>query len=180
MSDQWLLYHEACKCLTAEKRGNAELLHAQAVAYVWGFQDAGGEDHDTARSSLFGNAYGLVAARFEAEEIHFRPPITDAWRSWQEYDEIRAWLFGQTQRLDGPFLPVRNERPVPDTMGADALNQRMKDELAERRAAAPEVDWTGVDEWIERSYSLIRPGGVVSLVLPDGKPFTGRKESNGG
>jgi hypothetical protein len=48
-------------------------------------------------------------------------------------------------------------------------------ELAKRKAAAPDAQWDGVDEWLTRSYSLIRPGGVLSMVLPDGKPFAVRK-----
>lgn len=54
------------------------------------------------------------------------------------------------------------------------------DELHQRRDATPDRNWTGIEEWVTRSFSLLRPGGVLSLVLPDGKPFTARKEANGG
>lgn len=48
-------------------------------------------------------------------------------------------------------------------------------ELRARREATPEADWDGVEEWIERSLALTKPGGVVATVLPDGKPFVVRK-----
>jgi len=56
------------------------------------------------------------------------------------------------------------------------MNQEKIEELAERRAAAPHAEWSGVEEWIEQSLLLARPGGVVSIVLPDGRPFVVRKE----
>lgn len=52
-------------------------------------------------------------------------------------------------------------------------------ELARRRAANPENDWSDVAVWIERSLALTKPGGVLSIILPDGKPFTVRKPSEG-
>lgn len=51
----------------------------------------------------------------------------------------------------------------------------MREELDARRAAFPGADWDAVEAWIERTYELTRPGGVVSMMLPDGKPFTARK-----
>lgn len=77
-----------------------ERLCSQAVSYVWGFQDAGGDVKDTERSTEFGYAYGVVAAKYEryVAGIGSRPPIQDAWRSWQAYGEIRDW---NGARLDG-------------------------------------------------------------------------------
>jgi hypothetical protein len=57
------------------------------------------------------------------------------------------------------------------------MNQEKIDELAARKAAAPDVDWAGVEEWIDQSMSLIKSGGVMCIVLADGKPFTARKEA---
>jgi len=47
-------------------------------------------------------------------------------------------------------------------------------ELRARREAhtegTPEM-WDAAEVWITRSLALARPGGVVSVVLPDQKPF---------
>jgi hypothetical protein len=77
-----------------------ERLQGQATAYVWGFQDAGG-DKDTGVSIEFGYAFGVVAAKYEwpSGGIGSRPNIQDAWQSWREHGEIRDWFTGR--RLDG-------------------------------------------------------------------------------
>lgn len=66
-------------------------LQAQAIAYVWGWQDAGGDVKDTERSSAFGWAYGTVAALYESGSIGSRPPIQDAWQSFRQHGEIRDY-----------------------------------------------------------------------------------------
>jgi hypothetical protein len=48
-------------------------------------------------------------------------------------------------------------------------------ELRERRAATPDADWGNAEEWVSRALELIKPGSVLSVVLPDGKPFTARR-----
>jgi hypothetical protein len=63
-------------------RHDVEVLTARATGYVWGWQDAGGEPHDTGRGTRFGIAYGLHAARFATEQISCRRNIRDAWQSW--------------------------------------------------------------------------------------------------
>lgn len=103
--DTYYQLHERLGAGTARDR--AVELHAQAISYVWGYQDAGGEVKDTQRSTEFGWAYGVVALRYELSQLGMRPPIQDAWRSWQEHGEIRSWAYGGTQRLDGPSAPVR-------------------------------------------------------------------------
>lgn len=55
------------------------------------------------------------------------------------------------------------------------MTPEIKAELAQRRADAPGLPWDGVEDWVERAYLLIRPGGVLAISLPDGKPFTARK-----
>lgn len=99
MSDTWMRHH---KLVTDERLRSwqavtIERLTDQAIGYVWGFQDAGGEVKDTQRSTEFGRRYGIVAARFELAQIGSRPPIQDAWRSWQEHGEIRDY---SGRRLD--------------------------------------------------------------------------------
>lgn len=59
----------------------------------------------------------------------------------------------------------------PDTF----LPVKILVELTEREAASPDVDWTGVVAYVARSYQLARPGGVIALVLPDGKPFIAKR-----
>lgn len=56
------------------------------------------------------------------------------------------------------------------------MNPEKRRELDERKAACPDEDWSQAEQWIERSLELSRPGGIVSLVLPDGLPFVARKE----
>jgi hypothetical protein len=103
MSDVYNTFYALIERLKTDGRPAAvERVHelmAQATSYVWGFQDAGGEVKDTERSSSFGFAYGIVAARFELNSNFMRPPIQDAWRSWQKTGDIRDW---DGKQLDGP------------------------------------------------------------------------------
>lgn len=92
-------YRDALENVPAHARPTVDMLCSQAVAYVWGWQDAGGEVRNTERSTEFGYAYGTVVARYEARWISSYPPIQDAWRSWQEHGEIRDYTTGKT--LDG-------------------------------------------------------------------------------
>lgn len=89
----YVRYNDAFARVPERERGTVDRLCSQAVAYVWGFQDAGGEVKDTNRSTEFGYAYGIVAAKFAwmRNGLGSRPPIQDAWKSWQNYGEIRAW-----------------------------------------------------------------------------------------
>lgn len=89
--DVYTTFHSLADELTGFKAAEVNRLMDQAISYVWGFQDAGGEVKDTQRSTEFGWAYGVVAARFVREESGSRPPIQDAWRSWQEHGEIRDY-----------------------------------------------------------------------------------------
>lgn len=52
------------------------------------------------------------------------------------------------------------------------LSQDKQDELRRRREAAPHLPWDGVESYIDFAATLVRPGGVLSVVLPDGQPFT--------
>lgn len=100
VSSAYARYHEALKLVPERSRPTVDRLCSQAVSYVWGFQDAGGEVKDTERSTEFGYAYGVVAAKYETQGngVGSRPPIQDAWASWQVHGEIRDW---NSNRLDG-------------------------------------------------------------------------------
>jgi hypothetical protein len=93
-------YQDAIGRILPGARPEIESLTDKAIAYVWGYQDAGGEVRDTQRSTEFGWAYGTVAAKAEwlTGGLGMRPPIQDAWKSWQEHGEIRDW---QGRRIDG-------------------------------------------------------------------------------
>lgn len=46
--------------------------------------------------------------------------------------------------------------------------------IRERRTADPgstPAQWDAAEQWLARSLSLVRPGAVVSLIMPDGQPF---------
>jgi hypothetical protein len=55
------------------------------------------------------------------------------------------------------------------------MNLQMIAELAKRRAAAPAGDWDAAEDWVALNYTLIPVGAQLSLMLPDGKPFTAQK-----
>lgn len=84
------------------KLEKVELLQGQAISYVWGWQDAGGDVKDSGRASAFGYAYGTVCALYELNAIGSRPPIQDAWTSFQQFGEIRDW----TGRVLDTVTPV--------------------------------------------------------------------------
>jgi hypothetical protein len=57
------------------------------------------------------------------------------------------------------------------------LPEDIKTKLRERREADTGGDpeaWEAVEPWMARSLALVKPGGVVSVVLPDGMPFAAR------
>lgn len=85
------------------KVATIETLYSQAIAYVWGWQDAGGDVRDSERATAFGYAYGTVAALYEGSAIGSRPPIQDAWQSFREFGEIRDY---NGRALDRVTVPV--------------------------------------------------------------------------
>lgn len=111
-------YRTALADVPEVSRATVERLCSQAVSYVWGFQDAGGEVKDTERSTEFGYAYGIVAAKYEwmRNGLGSRPPIQDAWRSWQQFGEIRAW---DGARLDGPLEVFPEDADADKTFTED-------------------------------------------------------------
>lgn len=91
MTSTWDAFQKAREEVPESRMRTVIVLEAQALAYVWGFQDAGGEVRDTARSTEFAWAYGTIAARYESGKDGMRPPIQDAWKSWNEFGEIIDW-----------------------------------------------------------------------------------------
>jgi hypothetical protein len=50
--------------------------------------------------------------------------------------------------------------------------------LRDRRGAhlgGSQAQWDDAETWVARSLALTRPGGIVSMVLPDGRPFNVRR-----
>lgn len=64
-------------------RGEVERLRSQAGAYVWGWQDAGGDEKDSAVSWEFGTAYGWHAYDFATHRQCFRMPFQTAFKQWR-------------------------------------------------------------------------------------------------
>lgn len=65
-----------------------ELLQAQAISYVWGWQDARGDEKDSEKAWEFGQAYRLHALLFAEEKQGYRNNIPDAWKKWSESGAI--------------------------------------------------------------------------------------------
>lgn len=61
---------------------NAHEAHIIANAYVWGFQDAGGDTTHSA-AYYFARAYSTLADEYANERAGSRPPVQDAWKAWQ-------------------------------------------------------------------------------------------------
>lgn len=87
----WTAFENARADVPESRMRTVTVLEAQALAYVWGFQDAGGEVKDSSRATEFAWAYGIIAAHYESGKASSRPPIQDAWRSWNEFGEIIDW-----------------------------------------------------------------------------------------
>jgi hypothetical protein len=85
-------FETALEAVPERSRATVRELRAQAVSYVWGWQDASTDaEHETDVSIAFGYAYGIVAARFAAGAHWSRPPIHDAWASWRKFGDIRDY-----------------------------------------------------------------------------------------
>ena len=63
-------------------------LQAQAMGYVWGWQDAN-KERDSQVSWNFSYAYGVYAAEFAFGITYKKMPIQDAFQSWLKTGEIR-------------------------------------------------------------------------------------------
>jgi hypothetical protein len=82
--------------LPAYQRRDVDQLHGQAIAYVWGWQDAGGAPKDTQVSTEFGYAYGIHAARFAVGVVSFRPSIQDAYQRWIQTGNVERERYPNT------------------------------------------------------------------------------------
>jgi hypothetical protein len=82
--------YEECKA-KIRPDSHARLLQAQAMAYVWGFQDGADKGaKDTGYSIDFGRAYGVYAAEYAAGERHCLHNIADAFTAWNTTGDVAA------------------------------------------------------------------------------------------
>lgn len=75
----------------AHLHSTVEEYRNQARAYVWGRQDAGEGEHDTAVSLLFSYVYAHHAARYLIG-AGFRHNLKDAFTIWQRGEDINGRL----------------------------------------------------------------------------------------
>lgn len=68
--------------LPAFVQSEALSLSGQALAYVWGWQDAGGAPHDPNCAPRFADAYGVHVARYAKGLVSFRVSLQAAWTQW--------------------------------------------------------------------------------------------------
>jgi hypothetical protein len=66
-------------------------LVGQALAYVWGWQDAKNDAKDSGQASEFAYAYGVARARVDLGQASSCPAIHEAWKSWMAHREIRDY-----------------------------------------------------------------------------------------
>jgi hypothetical protein len=70
--------------LAEEKRKGIETAYAQAMAYVWGRQDAGESTKDTAYSLAFAAAFATRKHAYLTEQVWTMPNLHDAFVEWRE------------------------------------------------------------------------------------------------
>lgn len=61
----------------------ADGLIMQAMGYVWGWQDAGGDPKDSQHAWDFAYWYGVKVVEYMAEQRHSRGPVQDEWQRWR-------------------------------------------------------------------------------------------------
>jgi hypothetical protein len=88
MSDFERVY-EILPTLPEGKKNVVHMAIAQAMGYVWGWQDGGASPKDSDVAWNFAYAYGVHEAEFQAEKRSSRYPIRDAFTSWLAHGEIR-------------------------------------------------------------------------------------------
>lgn len=84
----WTELEAAKSLLGPTGRETVTILESQAVSYVWGRQDAGESARDTGYSIEFGRAYGMHAARYEAQKVCYRNNIQTAFERWSKGQPI--------------------------------------------------------------------------------------------
>jgi hypothetical protein len=70
------------------KRREPQRLYEQALTYVWGWQDRGGE-HDSYQADEFALAYWEHALNYAEGKSSCRYNLRDAFTSWHETGEIK-------------------------------------------------------------------------------------------
>lgn len=76
-------WYSRLNALAPTRREDVNRAKAQAIAYVWGIQDATREQCDTEESISFGDAYGWHALEFAEERSCSQLNIRDAYRAWK-------------------------------------------------------------------------------------------------
>lgn len=74
--------------------GSVEIARAQAMAYVWGRQDAGESERDTGFSMAFAAAVAMVRELYETERTWCHRPLQDQFPEWRDTRMIRVSLSG--------------------------------------------------------------------------------------
>lgn len=81
---QFVILENMLGSLPTFEAAQVRTLKAQAVSYVWGWQDAGGSERDSGVAWEFGMAYGIHAAEFAAQQRCYRLPIQVAFKAFRD------------------------------------------------------------------------------------------------
>jgi hypothetical protein len=79
-----MYWHRVLAMVPSADRATVDTLYGQAMAYVWGRQDAGEGTRDTGDSQQFADAYGRHAAAYALGMIGMRSPIQEAFLIWRD------------------------------------------------------------------------------------------------
>lgn len=101
--DLWGMFDALERQYLASRPGVKRAHHAremlcQAMAYVWGWEDAGrarvavAYGRDVHADHEFAYMYGIVAIMYDMDMIHSRPSIRDAWRAFQASIDLRDYV----------------------------------------------------------------------------------------
>jgi len=66
----------------------AEYARGEATAYIWGWQDAGGDGKDTGYSIAFGRMFGELKRLHMAEEVSGLGNIERTFQQWREHRSV--------------------------------------------------------------------------------------------
>lgn len=80
--------HEQARELPVGQRHQVETSYQQALAYVWGRQDAGEGECDTTVSERFAEAFAQAKFNFVTEKHYCMTNLRDAYESWTRTGKI--------------------------------------------------------------------------------------------
>lgn len=107
MSDQMTevstRYYDIIARLRPDEAAMVKENNRMAMTYVWGWQDARGEERDTLESQVFGRMFGIVSALHMLNKCA-GPNIASAFKSFRESGHIMDWHVGELRALD--LLPA--------------------------------------------------------------------------